>query len=110
MQPPTNLAAPLSRRDRPSVSQHQDVPSGNHSTRPMYSNAEFGRLEGHNNSGSFPGQIENNLDRSQGQRSRGSTSQRRRGRSPRRREAEKLQLAVSSGRLELTFVFCTDCV
>ena len=72
LQPPATPTALLSRRDRPSVSQHQDVASGGHSTRPMSSDADLGQPESHTNAAGFPGRIVNSLDRTQGQR-RGAT-------------------------------------
>ena len=98
LRPPTIPAALPSRRDRPSVSQYQDVVSGGHSTRPMSSNADLGQLESHTNAAGFPGEIANSLDHTQGQRSTGNTGQRmwrRRGRSPQRRGTKSLQLTVS---------------
>ena len=117
LQPPTIPASLLSCRDRPGVSQHRDVASGSHSMSPMSSshpccfagsqNANLGQPESRTNTASFPGQIANNPDRTQGQRSRGNVGQKiwkRRGRSPRRHGAEKLQLAVSSRCLEPTLI------
>ena len=114
-QPPTTPAALLSRHDRPSVSRHPDVAPGGHSMPPMSSsdpchfagsqNADLGRLESHT-AASFPNQIVNNSDRTQGWRS-GGTGQKiwkRRGRSPRHRGAETLQLAVSSRHLKPTCI------
>ena len=84
--------APPSRHDRCSASQDQDVPTGGHSTCPISSNA---------NVAGFPRQIVNRLDRAQ----RGNVSQKRRGRSPRRRGLDELQLAVSSRLLKSIPVF-----
>ena len=115
LQPPTIPAAPLSRGDRPSVSQHQDVASGDYSTRPVSSsdprpfvgsqNTDLGQLGRRTNATDFPGQTANSVDRIQGQRSTGQRIWKRRGRSPRRHGAEKLELAVSLRRLESTLVY-----
>jgi hypothetical protein len=117
--PPTIPAALYPRRDRPGVNRHRDIASGGHSTPPVSSshprrfagsqNVDLGRLGSHTNAPGFPDQ----LNRTQGQMSRGDAGQRiwkQRGRSPRRRGAEKLQLAVSSGALNPTLVFCADCI
>jgi hypothetical protein len=110
--PPTNSV----RHNRPGVSQHQDAASGGHSTSMMSHSAgsqgaDLGQLESHTNAAGFPGQIVNsNLGRAQGQRGRSSISisqtiGKRRGRSPQRRGAGKLKLAVSSGCPESALVF-----
>ena len=108
LRPPTIPAALPSRRDRPSASQYQGVVSNGYSTRLMSSNADLGQLGSHTSAVGFPGHIANSLDHTQGQRSRGNAGQRiwrRRGRSPRRRGTDKLQLAVSFRRLKSTIVF-----
>jgi hypothetical protein len=76
-------------------------------------NDDLGQLESHANAAGFPDQTANNLDCSQGQRGRGNAGQKiwkRRGRSPRRRGAEKLELAVSSSALTQLLYSYTDCV
>lgn len=108
LQPSTTPAASQLHRDRPSAGQRQDVASGGHSTPPTSSshpgpfarsqNADVGQLESHTNADGFPHQTVDNVDCAQGQGG-GNTGQKtwkRRGRSPRRRGAERLKLAVSS--------------
>ena len=79
--------------------------SGSHQAHPhsfaRLQNTNLGEPESHTNPLSFSDQIDHSR-RIQGQRSRGNTGQiirKQRGRSPRRRGAERLQLAVSSRHL-----------
>jgi hypothetical protein len=82
----------------------------------MSRTADLGQPESHTNAAGIPDQIVNGLDGTGGQTSRGNAGQRilkRRGRSPRRRGAEKLQLAVSSslpGALNEFLYSCADCI
>ncbi|KAH9953231.1 hypothetical protein BC827DRAFT_1273687 [Russula dissimulans] len=96
-------ATQLSRGDRPSVSQHQDVASGGHSSsRPRAfartQNAGLGQQESHTNAGGLPCPCQNvnNRGRMHEERSEGNigeTIRKRRGRSPRRRGVGRLELA-----------------
>jgi hypothetical protein len=105
LQSPTILATPLSRRDRHSVSQRQAAASGGHSSSRPHAfagtqNADLGQQESHTNADGFPCQCQNvnNRGHTHEERSRGNIGEtiwKRRGRSPRRRGVEKLELAVS---------------
>lgn len=105
LQSQTIPTTPLSRRDRPSVSQRQAVASGGHSSSCPRAfagtqNADLGQQESYTNTDGFPCQCQNVNDRghTHEERSRGNigeTIRKRRGRSPRRRGVEKLELAVS---------------
>ena len=101
LQPPTIPTTRFSCRDRPSVGQPQDVTSGGHSnSRPhAFAGTQNGDLgqESHTNADGFLCQCQNvnNRGRTHGERIN-ETTRKRRGRSPRRRGLEQLELAVSS--------------
>jgi len=97
LQSPMIPATPLSCRNRPSVSQHQDVTTGGHSSSCLHAfartqNADVGQPESHTNT------VNNHVygERNRSRGNIGDTIRKWCGWSPQCHAAEKLQLAVSS--------------